>query len=164
MMHTLALELYFWNMPQIQYMNPNVQIIRFVDETPNPFIRCWLSNQQDVIFDCDSQSKEQILDRIIKTLGKTKEQLKYESSINVQQVSEDNQAIFGYNRKRFCMCEVPGQCPCPGVIQLPKNLRGKYRKILTDNLAKYEREVVEEGKPIENFEIPDCVKRKFFLN
>ena len=60
-------------MPQIQYQNPSLQIVRFTEMSPNPFIRCWLDNGKDVIFDCDSQSKEQIMQRLIKTLGKTEE-------------------------------------------------------------------------------------------
>lgn len=142
-------------------MNPNVQIVRFLEMTPNPFIRCWLNDGKDILFDCDSQSKDEILNRLIKTLGKTEKQLEYEAKINVKQVSEDNMAIFGVNRKRFCMCEVLGQCPCPGVVQLPKNLRGKYIQYLTDDYLKQEKEIIEDGKEMDDYKPPELFRTSF---
>lgn len=31
----------FWCLPQIQYKNPNVQIVTFRNKTPSPFIKCY---------------------------------------------------------------------------------------------------------------------------
>jgi len=39
---------------------------------------------------------------------------------------QENPAHFGYGCKRHCMCEVPGQIPCPAVVPLPYHMRGKY--------------------------------------
>lgn len=142
-------------------MNPNVQIVRFLEMTPNPFIRCWLNDGKDVLFDCDSQSKDEILNRLIKILGKTEKQLEEEAKINVKQVSEDNMAIFGVNRERFCMCEVLGQCPCPGVVQLPKNLRGKFTQVLTEDYIKYEKEIIEDGKEMDDYGPPKQFRTDF---
>lgn len=155
-------EFYFWHMPQVQYMNPNVQIVRFTEKSPHPFIRCWLDDGRDVLFDCDSQTKQTIMERLIKTLGKTPEMIQYERATNVKQVSEDNQAIFGVDRKRFCMCEVIGQCPCPSVVKLPKTLVGKYTYFMKDDLMKLEKEIVEEDKPFEDYEPPFVAKMRFF--
>lgn len=143
-------------------MNKDVQIVRFNEMTPNPFIRCWLNDGSDVLFDCDSQSKEDILARLIKIFGKTQEMIEYEAATDVKQTSEDNTAIFGVDRKRFCMCEVPGQCPCPGVVKLPKSLRGKYYHYQKEDFFKEEREFIEEGKEIESFEPPFVSKYKSF--
>lgn len=145
-------------MPQIQYMNPSVQIVRFLDKTPHPFIRCWLIDGTDVIFDCDSQDKEAILARLVRTIGKTPEMIASE----MVQASQDNDAIFGVDRKRFCMCEVPGQCPCPSVIKLPKPLRGKFSKYLKEDLLKEEQEIVEGAKELESFDPPTIARSKFF--
>ena len=123
-------ELYFWNVPQIQYMNPNLQIVRNTEMFPNPFIRCWLDDGKDVLFDCDSKTRHDILGQLIKVLGKTEEIYAMEKSIT----SEENPAIFGYQKKRWCMCSVPGQCPCPAVVQLPKVMRGKFVNYLKDEL------------------------------
>ena len=40
--------------------------------------------------------------------------------------SKDNPANFGYGCKRHCICEIPGQVPCPGTVPLPQHMRGKY--------------------------------------
>jgi len=86
-------------------------------------------------------------------LGKSEKMLELEEKLNVSQQSVDNPAIFGFNRERWCACEVPGQVPCPGVVQLPKNLRGKYTNYLKEDLEKEEQEMVE-GKIEPNFEPP----------
>jgi len=139
--HVGLREFYFWSVPQIQYMNPEVQILRHLERFPNPFIRCWLDDGRDVLFDCDSKSRHEILDQLNRTLGKTAEILAVERSI----AAEENPAIFGYKRQRWCMCAIPGQCPCPGVVMLPKTMRGKYYNFLKEDLEKEEREIVEGG-------------------
>ena len=113
---------------------------------PNPFIRCWLEDGKDVLFDCDSKSRHEILSQVIKTLGKSEEIYAMEKSIS----AEENPAIFGFKRKRWCMCSVPGQCPCTGVIQLPKIMRGKFVNYLKDDLEKEEKDIIE-GKAEPNY-------------
>lgn len=39
--HDGAKEFTFWYLPQIQYKNPNVQILTLKNLTPSPFIRCF---------------------------------------------------------------------------------------------------------------------------
>lgn len=142
-------ELYFWNVPQIQYMNPNVQIVRNLEMFPNPFIRCWLDDGKDVLFDCDSKTRHEILDQLIKVLGKSEEIKAMEKSISV----EENPAIFGFQKKRWCMCSVPSQCPCPGVLRLPKNMQGKFVNFLKEDLEKEEREIIE-GRAEPDYRVP----------
>lgn len=84
---------------------------------------------QKVIFDVDSHTKEEIVNRLVKTLGKTPEMLESEEQIEFvtkAQKSEENPANFGKNYARFCLCAVPGQIPCPGIMPLPKPWTGKY--------------------------------------
>jgi len=38
-----------------------------------------------------------------------------------------NPANFGFTFQRQCICEVPGQVPCPGWKPLPKEMTGKWR-------------------------------------
>jgi small subunit ribosomal protein S25 len=40
---------------------------------------------------------------------------------------KNNLANFGFGCDRQCICEVLGQVPCPGVVPLPKHMRGKYK-------------------------------------
>lgn len=106
-------EFYYWNVDAIQYMNPGIQIVRFTDSNPIPFVRCWLESGEDVLFDCDSKSKEAIAEQLIKVLGKSKKDLEQEK-LKHQESSQENPAVFGFGKERFCMCEIDGQVPCPG--------------------------------------------------
>ena len=38
-----------------------------------------------------------------------------------------NPANFGADFNRQCICEIPGQVPCPGWKTLPRSMRGKWK-------------------------------------
>ena len=59
----------FWTLPQIQYTNKNLQIATFKNMTPSPFITCFLDNGRKILFDIDGQNKDDIVERLKKTLG-----------------------------------------------------------------------------------------------
>ena len=42
--HVGTSEFVFWNVPQIQYKNPDVQIATIKNTTPTPFITCYLED------------------------------------------------------------------------------------------------------------------------
>ena len=42
--HRGAQDFAFWNLPQVQYKNPNVQIVVQRNMTPTPFITCFLDD------------------------------------------------------------------------------------------------------------------------
>lgn len=113
-------EFHFWEYPRIQYRNPHLQYVRILDKMPTPFIRFWLDDGDHIIIDCFNQSHQEILRRVIKTAGKSDERLQLEETVRKELIGEDNPALFGYRRRRFCACEVPGQHPCPGVIRTPR--------------------------------------------
>lgn len=53
----------------------------------------------------------------------------YSDDLKEEEQIEDL-SMFGVGRKRYCICEVPGQVPCPGFVPLPKEMTGKYKKAL----------------------------------
>ncbi|XP_023336118.1 probable 28S ribosomal protein S25, mitochondrial [Eurytemora carolleeae] len=123
--HQGARDFVFWNLPQVQYKNPDVQILTFKNMTPSPFITCFLEDNTKVYFDVDSQSNKDILDRLVKTLGKSKEVLEEEA---VASEAKSNPANFcrrlGFSR--HCICEMPGQIPCSSLVPVPRHWRGKW--------------------------------------
>jgi len=123
--HKGAADFVFWNLPQVQYKNPQVQVATFRNMTPSPFITAYLDKGEKVVFDVDSHTNQEIVDRLVKTLGKTKAQLEAEALASEK---KDNPANFGRNCERYCICSQPGQVPCPALIPLPKSWRGKYYK------------------------------------
>ena len=114
----------FWALPQIQYKNEHLQVATFKNMTPSPFITCFLDSGRKILFDVDGQSRDEIVQRLNKTLGKTEETLRQEA---IEAEKKDNPANFGLNCEKFCICAVPGQVPCPSFMPLPNHWRGKIR-------------------------------------
>ncbi|XP_060036638.1 small ribosomal subunit protein mS25 [Erinaceus europaeus] len=119
----------FFNVPQIQYKNPWVQIMLFKNMTPSPFLRFYLDSGEQVLVDVESKSNTEIMAHVRKILGKNKDTLRREEQ-EKQQLSHP--AHFGPRKYclRECICEVEGQVPCPGLVPLPKEMTGKYQASL----------------------------------
>ncbi|KAJ8888677.1 hypothetical protein PR048_008169 [Dryococelus australis] len=119
--HNGARDFVFWYLPQIQYKNPHVQINTFKNMTPSPFIKCYLDKGEEILIDIDSKTKEEVYDHLRRVICKSDSQLAAELV-----AEEKNPANFGFGCEKHCMCEIPGQVPCPGIVPLPKPMRGKY--------------------------------------
>lgn len=119
----------FFNIPQIQYKNPWVQIMMFKNMTPSPFLRFYLDSGEQVLVDMETKSNGEIVEHVRRILGKSEETLQREE-LEKQRLSHP--ANFGPRRYclRECMCEVEGQVPCPGLVPLPKEMTGKGRAAL----------------------------------
>nr|CAD7458435.1 unnamed protein product [Timema tahoe]CAD7598027.1 unnamed protein product [Timema genevievae] len=121
--HQGAREFVFWYLPQIQYKNPDVQICTFKNMTPSPFLKCYLDNEKEVLIDVDSKTKEEMHDHLKRIICKSDFLLAAEAQAKEK---KDNPANFGYGCDRHCICEIPGQVPCPAVVPLPNHMRGKF--------------------------------------
>ncbi|XP_065264051.1 small ribosomal subunit protein mS25 [Emys orbicularis] len=121
----------FFNIPQIQYKNPWVQIMMFKNMTPSPFLRFYLDSGEQVLVDVEDKNNKEIVEHIKKILGKSEETLKKEEQ-EKKQLSHP--ATFGPKKYhlRECMCEIEGQIPCPGLVPLPKEMTGKYKAAMKD--------------------------------
>ncbi|KAM0729676.1 Small ribosomal subunit protein mS25 [Formica fusca] len=120
--HKGARDFIFWHLPQLQYKNPTVQIVTFKNMTPSPFIKCYYEDGKAMLIDIDSKSKDEILQHLIRVVGKPKSTLKQES---IMKGKKDNPANFGVGCEKSCICHIPGQLPCPGIVPLPDHMRGK---------------------------------------
>lgn len=78
-----------------------------------------------MLIDIDSKTKEEVQAHLKNVICKPDHVLAAEQKA-VQK--KDNPANFGFGCSRQCICEVLGQVPCPGVVPLPKHMRGKYRR------------------------------------
>ncbi|CAL8325277.1 unnamed protein product [Merluccius merluccius] len=116
----------FFNIPQIQYANPWVQLVMFKNMTPSPFLKFYLNDGEQVLVDVEGKDHQRIMQHVKKILGKSEEVLHIEALAKMQ---ESNPANFGPKKYclKECICEVEGQVPCPGTTPLPKELTGKYR-------------------------------------
>ncbi|XP_031630905.1 probable 28S ribosomal protein S25, mitochondrial [Contarinia nasturtii] len=123
--HQGARDFAFWYVPQIQYKNPTVQILSLKNMTPTPFIRCFYDDGKELLIDMDSKKKEEILSHCLQVIGKSDEQILAEK---IAAQKKENPSIFGYGCERPCICMVPGQVPCPGVVRLPNHMRRKFKQ------------------------------------
>ncbi|XP_033744782.1 probable 28S ribosomal protein S25, mitochondrial [Pecten maximus] len=119
-----AYDFVFWHLPQLQYCNPAVQIVTFKNMTPSPFFQFYFQNGETMLMDLDSASREEITNHLQNTICKSRQALE---KMRKEEQAKDNQANFGYSCSRWCICEMPGQVPCPGWVTLPKEMRGKYK-------------------------------------
>ena len=76
-----------------------------------------------VLFDVDGHTSKEITQRLVETLGKSKETLAAE---RLKVLKKNNPANFGRGCERYCICSEPGQLPCPAIVPVPKFWRGKY--------------------------------------
>ncbi|KAF9797492.1 hypothetical protein SFRURICE_008740 [Spodoptera frugiperda] len=97
-----AKEFVFWYLPQIQYKNPDVQVATLKNLTPSPFIKCYFEDGRKILVDVDNKSKEEILEHLINTVGKSKEVLEQEA---IAAEKKDNPANFGIGCERPCICQ-----------------------------------------------------------
>lgn len=76
------------------------------------------------MFDLENKTKEEILDAIQGTLGKSELVDRREF---LEKMSAHNPADFGSDCKRQCMCEIQGQICCTSVLVAPDYMRGRHR-------------------------------------
>ncbi|KAJ6632969.1 putative 28S ribosomal protein S25, mitochondrial, partial [Pseudolycoriella hygida] len=117
--HDGARNYVFWNIPQVQYKNPTVQVVTLKNMTPSPFIRCYFANGEEMIIDIDSKNNDEIENHLIAVVGKSEQTLAAEA---LAAEKKDNPANIGVECDRHCICELPGQVPCPGIVPLPNSM------------------------------------------
>uniref|UniRef100_A0A8C5PCT8 Small ribosomal subunit protein mS25 n=1 Tax=Leptobrachium leishanense TaxID=445787 RepID=A0A8C5PCT8_9ANUR len=121
----------FYNLPQIQYKNPWLQIVIFKNITPSPFLRFYLDSGEQVLVDLEEKTNLEIMEQVKCILGKSQDTLRAEEQAKML---KSNPANFGPRKYhlRECMCQVEGQVPCPAFVALPKEMTGKYKSKLCE--------------------------------
>ncbi|GLH16373.1 Uncharacterized protein GBIM_20654 [Gryllus bimaculatus] len=76
----------------------------------------------EMIIDIDSRTKDEIIDHLVKVVCKSEELLAAEA---LAKEKKDNPANFGFGCDKHCICDIPGQIPCPAVVPVPSHMRGK---------------------------------------
>lgn len=119
-----AYQFAFWELPRLKYKNPMVQFLKFKNMTPTPYIMFYFRDGQKMLVDVYGQSRADIHKHLKDTFCKTHDHLQtieYEKEML-------NPSGFGKKYPRQCICEVPGQVPCPSYVGLPKYMKGIKKK------------------------------------
>lgn len=77
-----------------------------------------------MLIDVDGKNKDEILEHLIKVVGKSQEVLHKET---LAAEKKDNPANFGIGCEHGCMCDIEGQLLCPAIVPLPNHMRGKFK-------------------------------------
>ncbi|XP_045166361.2 probable 28S ribosomal protein S25, mitochondrial [Mercenaria mercenaria] len=107
----------FWHLPQIKYKNRHLQLLKFKNMTPTPCIQLFFADRETQVIDVYGRTRNEIHEHLFETFCEP---------LKTQSKEKWNPANFGYGCRHWCMCEVPGQVPCPGFVPLPKEMTGKY--------------------------------------
>ncbi|XP_035691122.1 28S ribosomal protein S25, mitochondrial-like [Branchiostoma floridae] len=119
-----ARDFVFFHLPQVQYKNPEVQVVTFKNLTPSPFLKFYLDDGEQVLVDVEYKSRQEIVKHVKKILGKSDRELEEIAKSQQQSIHIAN---FGIKWPRKCICEIEGQLPCSSTEDFPKELRGKYQ-------------------------------------
>jgi len=156
--HQGARDFAFWNVPQLQHKNPNVQVLTNTNMFPGPFIEMYCKDGEEIRMDLYGKNVDEIINHLKKTIctSSTTRSENFATELNTHLrglVREDkeftthelleNPAHFGWMCKRQCICQEFGQVPCPGVVRLPLEWRAHYRinpEELEEQLAEDEEE------------------------
>lgn len=88
------------------------------------YIHCFIEDGREVLFDLENKTREEIEEIVRTTLGKTKTVARRE---RYERMLRTDQALFGKNCARECICAVQGQVPCTSVLEAPDYMKGKWR-------------------------------------
>ncbi|CAG5135536.1 unnamed protein product [Candidula unifasciata] len=114
-------------------LKENVRIVMFNFNTegkPSDGTRSAIfADGSKLVMDVDSQKKDTIYEQVRKIFCKSDEVLQKEA---VAKEKKSNPASFGYMCVHECMCEIPGQAPCPAYVVPPKEQRGKFKFLHKD--------------------------------
>ena len=126
----------FWNLAQVQYKNPKVQCVQLKNVSFTPYISIYTSRDQKfhkLDVNCYKQTHEEILDRLVKVVGKD------ETELGQSMVIKNPANFVDTDLDRYCICQIPGQISCPQFKPLPLHMRGKYKFIKKDELEKHRK-------------------------
>lgn len=97
------------NFNQLQYMNPDVQILVMRNLLPHPFVTFFLEGNERINIESGDRSHIELLRWIQKVVGKPRELIDLETKAVAA-----NPANFGVGYARRYLCDIQGQVPKSG--------------------------------------------------
>ncbi|EDV25331.1 putative 28S ribosomal protein S25, mitochondrial [Trichoplax sp. H2] len=112
-----------YKLPQLQYNNPKVQMLKFKNRAPVPNITLFHDDGRKWTIDAEKTSMQELVMQLESVAKKDSKTLLLEEQARA---SQHNRANFGDARQgHFCMCEIPGQVSCPAKRLLSEKFRKK---------------------------------------
>ncbi|EDO42540.1 predicted protein [Nematostella vectensis] len=111
------------DLPQIQYKNNAVQFITAKDRTDFPTVDIFYGDGKKVMVDVENKKAPEILEIFSKVAGATESELQIRRQ--PKYLGRINPANFGKYGHMYCICEIPGQAPCPSRVPHPEARKTK---------------------------------------
>jgi len=121
------------DIPQIQYKNRKVQIMTTRNRLNHPVVNIFFGDGKKVMIDVESKTGPEILEIVSKAAGATEMEL--EDRAKVKYPGRLNPANFGRFGQCYCICEKPGQAPCPALVPHPDAKKPKFWQLKQDTAA-----------------------------
>ena len=126
----------FYNLPQLVYINPQVQFNTFKSQRKFASIDFYLTGGDRIQVDVDGMTREEVVEVVLKIAEKNPEQIeadKKPTNVNPMYPKyQINPHLFGWPAfgQLKCMCELPSQLSCSKYIKnWPKDVKEYAAKI-----------------------------------
>jgi len=114
------------DLPQIQYKNPNKQFVCFRNRHEFPHITLYYDGGERQLIDVYQKSADDILNLVELAGAATESEILQKQE--VEYPGRINPANFGKYGHCFCICEKPGQVPCPSRVKFDKPVKWWHDK------------------------------------
>lgn len=112
------------DIPQIQFKNQGVQIMTTRNKSNIPVVNVFFGDRRKVMIDVEGKTGPEILEIFGKVAGATEREK--EDRAMPKYPGRHNPANFGKYGHCYCICEKPGQAPCPSRVPHPDAKKPKW--------------------------------------
>jgi len=114
------------DLPQVQYKNPTKQFVCFRNKDEFPHITLYYDGGDKQLIDVHNKKADEILGLLELTAAATESEILQKQE--VKYLGRLNSANFGKHGHCFCICEKPGQVPCPTRVKFDKPIKWWHNK------------------------------------
>ena len=114
------------DLPRVQYKNPQIQFVCFRDKYEFPQINFYFDGGDNLMIDVENKSVDEIMSLVEMAGGATETELMKRKEEKYP--GRENPANFGKYGHCFCICEKPGQVPCPSRVPMEKTVKWWHNK------------------------------------
>lgn len=112
------------DIPQIQFKNRGTQIMTTRNKSNTPVVNVFFGDGKKVMIDVEDKTGPEILEIFGKVAGASEGER--EDRAVPKYPGRYNPANFGKYGHYYCICEIPGQAPCPSRVPHPDAKKPKW--------------------------------------
>ncbi|XP_057296558.1 28S ribosomal protein S25, mitochondrial-like [Hydractinia symbiolongicarpus] len=114
------------DLPRVQYKNPTKQFVCFRNKDEYPHLTLFYDGGERQLIDVYNKSADEILSLLDLAAAATESEILQKQEVKYP--GRLNPANFGKYGHCFCICEKPGQVPCPSRVKFDKTPKWWHNK------------------------------------